>query len=79
MVGGWIVVSFFTMFVALSMAEIVSSIPSSGGPYHWASLLAAPQHSAFAAWVTGYFNLLGQVRSQLPLSLPNSLLPRSFL
>jgi len=25
---GWIVVSFFTMFVALGMAEIVSAIPT---------------------------------------------------
>jgi hypothetical protein len=28
MATGWIVVSFFTMFVALSMAEIVSAIPT---------------------------------------------------
>ena len=28
---GWIVVIFFTMFVALGMAEIVSAIPTSGG------------------------------------------------
>jgi amino acid transporter len=32
---GWIVVSFFTMFVALGMAEIVSAIPTAGGPYYW--------------------------------------------
>jgi hypothetical protein len=29
MTTGWIVVSFFTMFVGLSMAEIVSAIPVS--------------------------------------------------
>lgn len=28
---GWILVSFFTMFVGLGMAEIVSAIPSAGG------------------------------------------------
>lgn len=58
---GWIVVSFFTMFVALGMAEIVSAIPTAGGPYYWAALLAPPKHSAFASWVTGWFNFLGQV------------------
>lgn len=58
---GWIVVSFFTMFVALGMAEIVSAIPTAGGPYYWAALLAPPKHSAFASWITGWFNLLGQV------------------
>jgi len=58
---GWIVVSFFTMFVALGMAEIVSAIPTAGGPYYWAALLAPAKHSAFASWITGWFNLLGQV------------------
>lgn len=58
---GWIVVSFFTMFVAISMAEIVSAIPTAGGPYYWAALLAPSKHSAYASWITGWFNLLGQV------------------
>lgn len=58
---GWIVVSFFTLMVATAMAEIVSAIPTSGGPYFWAAILAPPRWSAFAAWLTGWFNLLGQV------------------
>ncbi|BGP16844.1 hypothetical protein JCM10213_003336 [Rhodosporidiobolus nylandii] len=57
---GWICVSAMTMTVALSMAEIVSAVPTSGGPYHWAALLARRRYSRFAAWATGYFNLLGQ-------------------
>lgn len=32
---GWICVSIMTMFVALSMAEVVSAVPTAGGPYHW--------------------------------------------
>jgi len=58
---GWLVVAFFTLLVATAMAEIVSAIPTSGGPYFWAALLAPPKYSAFAAWITGWFNLLGQV------------------
>ncbi|KAF3760458.1 amino acid transporter [Cryphonectria parasitica EP155] len=58
---GWILVSFFTMLVAIAMAEIVSAIPTSGGPYFWAAMLAPPRWSPFAAWLTGWFNLLGQV------------------
>lgn len=59
---GWICVSFFTMFVALGMAEIVSAIPTSGGPYFWAAILAPGKTtSAFASWITGWFNFLGQV------------------
>lgn len=58
---GWIIVSFFTLLVAIAMAEIVSAIPTSGGPYFWSAILAPPRFSAFAAWITGWFNLLGQV------------------
>ncbi|KAH8601733.1 amino acid/polyamine transporter I [Bisporella sp. PMI_857] len=58
---GWIVVSVFTMFVALGMAEIVSAIPTAGGPYYWSAMLAPANHAAFASWITGWFNLLGQV------------------
>lgn len=57
----WIVVSFFTLLVATAMAEIVSAIPTSGGPYFWSAMLAPPSWSPFLAWLTGWFNLLGQV------------------
>ncbi|KAJ3281478.1 hypothetical protein HDU79_010733 [Rhizoclosmatium sp. JEL0117] len=57
----WFVVAFFTMFVGLSMAEICSAFPTSGGLYYWAARLSKPEHKAFASWMTGWFNLLGQV------------------
>ncbi|BGP00066.1 polyamine transporter tpo5 [Rhodotorula toruloides] len=57
---GWICVSFMTMFVALSMAEVVSAIPSAAGPYAWSSVLAREKWSPFAAYCTGWFNFLGQ-------------------
>ncbi|KAI8829212.1 amino acid transporter [Chytriomyces cf. hyalinus JEL632] len=61
MTWGWIVVSFFTMMVGLAMAEICSAFPTSGGLYYWAARLSRPQHKAFASWMTGWFNLLGQM------------------
>ncbi|KAI0338750.1 APC amino acid permease [Trametopsis cervina] len=61
MVWGWIVVACFTMLVGLAMAEVCSAHPTSGGPYFWAAMLSEPQNAAFASWVTGWFNLLGQV------------------
>jgi amino acid transporter len=60
MTTGWIVVSFFTMFVAVSMAEIVSAIPTAGGPYFWAAMLAPPKYAPFFSWFTGWFNFVGQ-------------------
>ncbi|KAJ3030673.1 UNVERIFIED_CONTAM: hypothetical protein HDU68_008200 [Siphonaria sp. JEL0065] len=61
MTWGWLVVAFFTMLVGLSMAEICSAFPTSGGLYYWAARLSKPEHKAFASWMTGWFNLLGQV------------------
>ncbi|KAF5368040.1 hypothetical protein D9758_004481 [Tetrapyrgos nigripes] len=61
MVWGWIVSSFFTMMVGLAMAEICSAHPTSGGPYFWAAMLSKPENAPFASWITGWFNLLGQV------------------
>ena len=43
------------------MGEVCSAHPTSGGPYFWAAMLSDPQHAAFASWITGWFNLLGQV------------------
>lgn len=42
------------------MAEIVSAIPTSGGPYFWAAMLAPKKHAAFLSWLTGWFNFVGQ-------------------
>lgn len=62
---GWIVVSVFTMFVALGMAEIVSAIPTAGGPYYWAALLAPEKHSAFASWITGWYVPFAQQNAEI--------------
>ncbi|RDW59428.1 amino acid transporter-9 [Coleophoma cylindrospora] len=61
MSSGWIIVAFFSVLIGLSMAEIVSAAPASGGPYFWSSKLAPPEHSAFASWITGWFNCLGMI------------------
>lgn len=52
---GWLVVSFFTFFVALGMAEITSAHPTSGGPYFWAAMLCpTAKTAAFFSWITGW-------------------------
>ncbi|KAK9805852.1 hypothetical protein WJX73_008115 [Symbiochloris irregularis] len=56
----WVVVCFFTTFVGLSMAEIVSGLPTAGGPFFWASWLGG-KHAPLIAWITGYLNLVGIV------------------
>ncbi|XP_016455627.1 amino-acid permease BAT1 homolog [Nicotiana tabacum] len=57
---GWLIAGSFTMVVGLSMAEICSSYPTSGGLYYWSAMLAGPTWAPFASWITGWFNIVGQ-------------------
>ncbi|XP_022945131.1 amino-acid permease BAT1 homolog [Cucurbita moschata] len=60
LVYGWLIAGVFTMCVGLSMAEICSSYPTSGGLYYWSAKLAGPSWAPFASWMTGWFNIVGQ-------------------
>ncbi len=54
---GWPLVAFFTLFIALSMAELASAFPTAGALYHWAALLGG----SGAGFATAWLNLVGQV------------------
>ncbi len=54
---GWPLVSVGSLFVALSMGELCSAIPTSGGTYHWSAELGGPTW----AWFTAWFNIVGLV------------------
>jgi amino acid transporter len=54
--GGWVLVSIFTLTVALAMAELASAYPTAGALYHWSSFLGG---RAFG-WFTACFNTIGQ-------------------
>ncbi|EMC99193.1 hypothetical protein BAUCODRAFT_31527 [Baudoinia panamericana UAMH 10762] len=60
-IWGWIVASVLIQFVALSMAELCSSMPTAGGLYYASAVLAPEGWGPFAAWVTGWSNFLGQL------------------
>ncbi|KAK4545715.1 hypothetical protein LTR36_002669 [Oleoguttula mirabilis] len=61
MTWGWLVAMIGIQSVAASMAELCSSMPTSGGLYYAAAVLAPPGWGPFAAWITGWSNWLGQV------------------
>ncbi|PPQ70248.1 hypothetical protein CVT26_014495 [Gymnopilus dilepis] len=61
MVFGWLIPCCFVMFVALSMAEMASSMPTSAGLYYFSSKLAPPRYAPLASWITGWANVTGQV------------------
>ena len=54
---GWPIISLFILVIALCMAELVSSYPTAGGIYWWASKLGGPVWG----WFTGWFNLIGLI------------------
>lgn len=58
---GWPLVSFLSFLVSLALAEICSAYPTCGGLYFWSARLAGPRWAPLASWVTGWFNLLGQM------------------
>ncbi|KAK9810733.1 hypothetical protein WJX73_003784 [Symbiochloris irregularis] len=57
-IWGWKVVSLMTLCTGLSLAEILSGLPCSGGPYYWTSLLGG-RHGALLSYITGWCNLVG--------------------
>ncbi|MEX2415052.1 MAG: amino acid permease [Paenibacillaceae bacterium] len=54
---GWPIVALFVMFVAASMAELASAIPTAGALYHWAAILKNKRWGWYTAWI----NLIGQI------------------
>ncbi|KAG0655478.1 hypothetical protein C6P46_000875 [Rhodotorula mucilaginosa] len=57
-----LIVSFVgVLATAASLAEIVHVFPTSGGPYHFAAILAPPEWSNGISWVTGWLGCAGWV------------------
>lgn len=62
---GWPVVSFFTLCVAASMAELASAYPTAGGLYYWSLRLGGRGWG----WVTAWLNMLGQVTATAGINI----------
>ncbi|XP_077231791.1 amino-acid permease BAT1 homolog [Tasmannia lanceolata] len=61
LVWGWVVVSFFTWFVGIAMAEICSSFPTTGSLYFWAAHLAGPKWGPLASWCCAWLETIGLI------------------
>lgn len=59
-VWGWVLIVTMTLTVALPMAEICSSLPTTGGVYYWAGVLGG-KNGPLMSWICGWLNLIGQV------------------
>lgn len=58
---GWVIVSVLNLFIALSLAEITSKYPTSGGVYHFSAILAPEKYSLVSSWFTGWYLILGNL------------------
>lgn len=56
---GWIITAFFSVCVVLSLSEIISKYPTSGGVYHFSAILSNEKYSLVSSWFTGWFLLIG--------------------
>ena len=61
MVWGWLIAMVFIQCVAMSMAELCSAMPTSGGLYYASAVLAPPGWGPIAAWFTGWSNWISQI------------------
>lgn len=59
LIWGWVVVTFFTWFVGIALAEICSSFPTTGSLYFWAAHLAGPKWGPFASWCCAWLETIG--------------------
>lgn len=57
----FIAVSFFYWLVAASLAELSSSMPSSAGVYHWASITPGPKYGRICGFFAGYWNVFAWI------------------
>ncbi|THH11998.1 hypothetical protein EW145_g293 [Phellinidium pouzarii] len=59
MVWGWAVSAFLILFIALSLAELGSAMPTSGGLYYWTFWFSSPRWRCLLSWMVGYSNTIG--------------------
>jgi len=60
-VWGWLISGFGGMTIALSVSELVSAYPTSGGLYFTCKYLAPEAWVPEISWLCGWLNLLGQI------------------
>ncbi|KAI0440548.1 amino acid/polyamine transporter I [Xylaria telfairii] len=59
LIYGFIVVWAGTLSLFATLSELVSMAPTSGGQYHWVSMLAPPSCRKFLGYLTGWLTLTG--------------------
>ena len=61
MIYGFILIALLQSFLGASLAEFVSSYPTSGGMYHWIAAVAPERLRGFLSFQTGFFTCFGWI------------------
>lgn len=61
LVYGFLFCFIGTLATAASLGELASMAPTSGGQYHWVSILTPPKWSVQASWITGWISVLAWI------------------
>ncbi|KAJ6543330.1 amino acid/polyamine transporter I [Mycena sp. CBHHK59/15] len=61
MIWGWATSSVFLMFIAMAMAELGLSAPTSGGLYYWTYKFSSPRCRNLLSWMVGYTNTISYI------------------
>lgn len=56
---GFILIWIGNLSIFSTLSELVSMAPTSGGQYHWVSMLAPPSCAKFLSYLTGWLTLGG--------------------
>ncbi|KAL5592118.1 hypothetical protein FOVSG1_011007 [Fusarium oxysporum f. sp. vasinfectum] len=72
---GFLVMAVIAVCVAISLGELASALPHSGGQYFWVAVLAPPKHRRFLSYITGIIGWAGAVctSASVCLAVPTSI------
>ncbi|KAL9038339.1 MAG: hypothetical protein Q9214_005316 [Letrouitia sp. 1 TL-2023] len=68
-VYGIILIALISTCVGISLSELASAYPNSGGQYFWANELAPRQYANFASYLTGWFAWAGSIFTSASVAL----------
>ncbi|CAE6495199.1 unnamed protein product [Rhizoctonia solani] len=74
MIYGLIFLAFISVCIGVSLSELASAMPNSGGQYYWAGQIAPKKRARFLAFLTGALGWAGSVfaSSSVTLGLASS-------
>lgn len=68
-VYGLILIALISTCVGISLSELASAYPNSGGQYFWANELATKRYANFASYLTGWFAWAGSIFTSASVAL----------